>query len=180
MTDDLTVFALCEVATARAQLAFATLAADLIALLPHAEVEHVGATAVPGCLSKGDLDVLVRVARPQFDASASVLDGALRRSKRNASTAEYSEYDAAIADIAASVQLVVAGSELDDRFRRLKAILLADPVALAGYNELKMRCDGGSVSAYRQAKAALIDALLATAAPCDVTRCQTLKPGIYE
>ena len=160
MTDDHNVFALSEAATAQARLAFAALAGDLVALLAHAEVEHVGATAVPGCLSKGDLDVLVRVARPEFDASADVLDGALRRSDRNAPTAEYVEYDAATEDVAASVQLVVAGSELDDRFSRLKAILLADPAALAEYNELKMRCEGDTMSAYRQAKAALIDALL--------------------
>ena len=181
MTDDSDVFALSEVATARAQLAFATLAAQLFALLPNAEIEHVGATAVPGCLSKGDLDVVVRVARPEFDASVSVLDGVLRRSGRNAPTGEYVEYDAASEGIAASVQLLVAGSDLDDRFRRLKAMLLADRAALADYNELKVRCAGGSMSAYRQAKAELIDAMLAAdEAPSDVTLCLTLRPGIHE
>jgi GrpB-like predicted nucleotidyltransferase (UPF0157 family) len=181
MTDDSDVFALSEVATAQAQLAFATLAAQLFALLPHAEVEHVGATAVPGCVSKGDLDVVVRVARPQFGASVSVLDGVLRRSERNASTDEYMEYDAASEGVVASVQLVVAGSDLDDRFRRVKAILLADRAALADYNALKMRCDGGSMSAYRQAKAELIDAMLAAdEAPSDVARCLPLRPGIHE
>ena len=29
--------------------------------MPRAEVEHVGATAVPGALTKGDVDLLVRV-----------------------------------------------------------------------------------------------------------------------
>ena len=180
MTDDSEAFALSEVATARAQLAFAALAGDLSALLPHAEVEHVGATAVPGCLSKGDLDVLVRVARPVFEASAVVLDGALHRSDRNAPTAEYVEYDAAVEDVAASVQLVAAGSELDDRFSRLKAILLADPAALADYNELKVRCEGGTMSAYRLAKAELIDALLGDHEPRRAPSGDvTVRPGIY-
>ncbi|HZI91378.1 MAG TPA: GrpB family protein [Thermoleophilaceae bacterium] len=34
--------------------------------LPGAEINHVGATAVPGALTKGDVDLAVRVDRPEF------------------------------------------------------------------------------------------------------------------
>ena len=40
----------------------AKLNASLRPLLPTAEIEHIGATAIPGALTKGDLDVMVRVA----------------------------------------------------------------------------------------------------------------------
>ena len=33
---------------------------EVVALLPAAEVEHVGATAVPGALTKGDVDLAFR------------------------------------------------------------------------------------------------------------------------
>lgn len=42
-------------------------------LLPGAEIEHIGATAIPGTLTKGDVDLCVRVARAGFRAAADTL-----------------------------------------------------------------------------------------------------------
>ncbi len=47
--------------------------AGLRVLLPEAELDHIGATAVPGALTKGDLDILVRVSPPAFPAAVEVL-----------------------------------------------------------------------------------------------------------
>ena len=46
---------------------------QVLRVLPDAEVEHVGATAVPGALTKGDLDVLVRVPASRFAQSVAAL-----------------------------------------------------------------------------------------------------------
>ena len=52
---------------------FARRSAELSALLPAARVEHIGSTAVPGSLTKGDLDICVVVAGADFEAAARIL-----------------------------------------------------------------------------------------------------------
>jgi GrpB-like predicted nucleotidyltransferase (UPF0157 family) len=56
-----------------AQAAFEKHRRAVLALLPDADVEHVGATAVPGALTKGDVDVLVRVDEAEFPTAVDVL-----------------------------------------------------------------------------------------------------------
>jgi len=56
---------------------FERAAAALFVLVPFAAVEHVGSTAVPGSATKGDLDILVRVDRADFENAQFVLDAAL-------------------------------------------------------------------------------------------------------
>jgi hypothetical protein len=47
-------------ARAAAEALFASTGAEIRALLPYAaDIRHIGATAVPGCLTKGDLDIVV-------------------------------------------------------------------------------------------------------------------------
>ena len=56
-----------DAARVAAERLFATVSDQLRALVPpSAEIRHVGATAIPGCLTKGDLDVAVRVERADF------------------------------------------------------------------------------------------------------------------
>jgi uncharacterized protein len=42
-------------------------------LIPRADIEHVGATSVPGAVTKGDVDIQVRVAQRQFKAATRTL-----------------------------------------------------------------------------------------------------------
>ncbi len=42
-------------------------------LLPAADIRHIGATAVPGCLTKGDLDIVVRVSDEAFKEADAAL-----------------------------------------------------------------------------------------------------------
>jgi GrpB-like predicted nucleotidyltransferase (UPF0157 family) len=46
---------------------------EIRTLVPSATVEHVGATAIPGSLTKGDLDLLVRVPAGDFPAGVAAL-----------------------------------------------------------------------------------------------------------
>ena len=142
---------------------FSDVAAYVVVGLPEAEVEHVGSTAVPGCLTKGDLDVLVRVPRADFLRSMQVLDGLLVRSSRNDATDEYVEYDYEGHEFSASVQLAVLDGWHDRRFHGLKVRLTSDPRALKAYNSMKRVYEGRPMAEYRQAKAELIESLLAGA-----------------
>ena len=181
VAEELNVFTLSHRAPSQCRDSFRVIAGVLSAALPWAEVEHVGSTAVPECLTKGDLDVLVRVERPDFQRSGRILDELLVCSTRNARTDEYAEYDYAADTVSASVQLVVAGGSLDDHFHRLKAILTSDPAAREAYNSLKLRHDGRDMDAYRRAKKRLIDSLLVLdAASRDDSDGASLRPGIRE
>lgn len=174
------VLTLSDSAPSLALQSFVVIAAALFAQLPYAEIEHVGSTAVPGCLTKGDLDVLVRVSTADFQRATHALDALVTRSTRNEPTDQYVEYDYSADGVSASVQLVVAGSELDERFHRLKAVLKSAPEALAKYNSLKVRCDGLSMTAYRRAKERLIDSLLGAELASSHSSGIVLEPGIYE
>lgn len=181
MVDEPHTLTLSDSASAQARRSFPVVAAVLFAGLPFAQIEHVGATAIPGCLTKGDLDVLVRVDAPDFQRAAVALDGlGLASSTRNERTDDYAEYDYSAGGVRASVQLVAAGSDLDDHFHRLKAILRARPEALAAYNALKTQHEGRSMSGYREAKGRLIDSLLARYPRGGVPDDSPLAPGIHE
>lgn len=39
---------------------------DISALLPFAKIEHIGSSAIPNAISKGDLDIYVEVKPDQF------------------------------------------------------------------------------------------------------------------
>jgi GrpB-like predicted nucleotidyltransferase (UPF0157 family) len=179
VTDDSGLLSLLD-DSARAHRSFARIAAEVSSIVPAAEVEHVGATAVAGCLTKGDLDVLVRVTRDGFPSAMRTLDATLQRSVRNDPTGEYVEYDFDRAGCCGSIQLVVAGSWHDRRFRGLKSVLVSDDAALFRYNELKRYHEGLSMTDYRIAKAAFIDALLVGSTFWNDDGDFALVPGIRE
>lgn len=74
--------------------------------IPDAEITHVGSTAVPNCLTKGDIDIVVRVRKSEFINSMGILDKLFARSDRNTSTEDYVEYDFDGAELPVSIQLV--------------------------------------------------------------------------
>ena len=148
-----------------AEQAFAAWAVTLAAILPpNAEIEHIGATAVPGCLTKGDLDILVRVARADFAAAEAALAARFDRNLGSVRTSEFAAFADEAADPPLGVQLAVRGGELDD-FLAFRDLLRADPALLAAYNALKRRHHGGSMQAYRSEKDALIARALADLRP---------------
>jgi GrpB-like predicted nucleotidyltransferase (UPF0157 family) len=105
-------FLLAPCDPAEAQARFDMIEEHLRAFLPRsADIQHDGATAVPGCRTKGDLDVCVRVTKDAFAESDALL---ARRFPRNEESGR-TEYFAAFLDLAsnAGIQLVVAGSPLD-------------------------------------------------------------------
>jgi GrpB-like predicted nucleotidyltransferase (UPF0157 family) len=133
----------------------------VLRLLPNAEVEHVGATSVPGALTKGDLDVLVRVPENEFSQSVAVLRSAYAvHQPRNWTRTLASFSDPTSSTPPVGVQLVVAASESDALFGPFRDALIADPALLAEYNALKLRLDGESYELYTSTKGAFVEAVL--------------------
>ena len=139
---------------------FAALLAQLTPLLPPGtEIRHVGATAVPGCLTKGDLDIAVRTQRQAFQACDTILAQRFPRNTGSVRTADFAAFEDAGSFPQAGIQLVVIGSAYDD-FHRFTEILRADPAILAAYNDLKRRFDGQPMAAYREAKGTFVERAL--------------------
>jgi ribosomal protein S18 acetylase RimI-like enzyme/GrpB-like predicted nucleotidyltransferase (UPF0157 family) len=137
------------------------LTALLGVLLPGAEVEHIGATAVPGSLTKGDLDLMVRVPAELYDEALAALDGAFERNHPEEWTPSLASFnERPEAELPAGIQLVAAGSVADRAFAEWRGRLRSDPGLLGRYNDFKTRHAGDDYEAYTQAKGELIEAVL--------------------
>jgi GrpB-like predicted nucleotidyltransferase (UPF0157 family) len=149
------IFRLREVAPE--VLAASSLAAvtAIRALVPEADVQEAGSTAVPGAIGKQDIDIVVRVNAGQFPSARSVLDASYQRNPLQPSTPDFQSYTVS-ADPDISVQLTVKDSPFDCFHRFLEA-LRSDAALLARYNDLKRHWNGRPMEDYRKAKAGFIE-----------------------
>ena len=153
---------------ATVRVAFAAHRARIGAALPVAEIEHVGSTAVPGALTKGDLDLLVRVPAAHFAAAVATLRALYAVHQPENWTPTYASFaDAAAHAPPVGVQLAVAGSADDALFGPFRDALIADPALLAQYNALKRGLDGADYEHYTDEKGAFVERVLAASASAD-------------
>jgi GrpB-like predicted nucleotidyltransferase (UPF0157 family) len=125
--------------------------ARLRELLPHADVQHVGSTAVPGSLTKGDLDIQVRVPASRFAESEATLALHYPRNLKSTHTTEFAAFEDPSKDPPLGVQLTAIGGTLDI-FWALREILLRRSDLRTEYDELKRVYEGRDMKAYRAAK----------------------------
>jgi GrpB-like predicted nucleotidyltransferase (UPF0157 family) len=128
-------------------------------LLPGARIVHVGSTAVPGSLTKGDLDIQVLVHREHFRQARSVLAEHYQRNTGSISTSTFASFEDARTTPPLGIQLTVPGSRYDI-FWQITAYLAAHPEINERYNALKSRYQGRSMALYRRAKSRFLAALL--------------------
>jgi GrpB-like predicted nucleotidyltransferase (UPF0157 family) len=133
------------------------------ARVPVAEVEEMGATAVPGALTKGDLDLLVRVPADEFQPAISALRDAYAEHQRENWSPTFASFIAPdLADpLPVGIQLVVAGSDDDREFTGFRDLLRRRPDLVDRVNRLKRSFEGGDPEAYWIAKQELIEVILA-------------------
>ena len=136
---------------------FARRRAELEEVLPAARVEHVGSTAVPGSLTKGDLDICMIVAGEEFEPASRVLAERFEIHQPENWSATLASFIAPPQDgTDVGVQLVPAGSADERHFVGWRDRLRADPELRARYDELKRRHQADGIDAYRAAKERLI------------------------
>ena len=139
-----------------AEASFRAVADRLSAVLPDAQIEHVGASSIPGALSKGDLDICVIVKREQF-ANSLVRILALGYQVK-VDTLRTEQLCMLIPNVPGddhAIQLVEAGSQFQC-FLTFRDALRSDPSAVSRYNEVKRRAADQSEEEYRSAKGAFI------------------------
>ncbi len=129
--------------------------------LPEAQVEHIGSSAITGAISKGDLDILVRVSAANFEFALNRIQkmgfvekaGTLRTDSLCMLITE--DYDLDVA-----IQLIVSGSEFEE-FALFRDRMNLRPVLVEKYNQLKLACAGMSEVEYRKIKSEFIANVLA-------------------
>jgi GrpB-like predicted nucleotidyltransferase (UPF0157 family) len=141
-----------DAARAAANELFERTAAILRGLLPaSADIRHIGATVVPGCLTKGDLDIVVRVEAADFLAADAAIAAHFARNTGSTRTDTFSAFEDGGTTPHLGVQLVVVGAP-EDCFHTFAEVLRCDPDLLARYNDLKRQYDGHPMEVYRAAK----------------------------
>jgi GrpB-like predicted nucleotidyltransferase (UPF0157 family) len=133
----------------------------LLRLLTGADIQHVGATSVPGSLTKGDLDIQVRVPANEFVNAERVLAGYYPRNEGSIRTSEFSSFKNDHVQPHLGIQLTVIGGEFDF-FYKLRDLLRSRSDLRDNFNALKQRFAGRAISEYRDAKANFIESLLAS------------------
>jgi GrpB-like predicted nucleotidyltransferase (UPF0157 family) len=145
----------------RAEAAFRRHHAHLSSLLPDADIQHVGSTAIPGARTKGDLDIQVRVAGERFAEADALLARHFARNEGSERTPEFASFHDESLPVPLGIQLTAMGGS-HDFFSRARDALRASPALLAEYDALKARWEGGSMEAYREEKSAFFAKLLAS------------------
>ena len=134
---------------------FLWLETSIQALLPDATIEHVGSSAIPGALTKGDVDVMVQVEAAQFASARSALDSRFSYNPEMPPEDEFVSYSGEYQGMDFGIQLV-SGNDDQFGFLRWREALRADHELLAKYNRIKQSRADSDMEAYRAAKSALI------------------------
>ena len=143
------------------QAPLARISAQLSGWLPTAEFHHIGATAIPGSVTKGDVDVLLRVEAADFSSSVNTL----RQHFTINQPENWTDGFASFADdhsypFPLGVQLVVKDSEFDF-FLFLLEYFTSNLAHLAEYNRIKLEAAPLGVEEYRNAKERYLTPIIA-------------------
>ena len=130
---------------------FAELKSTLEPLVEGAEIHHVGSTAIPGSLTKGDLDIQVRVSERQFAQVRARLKALYAVNEGGFIAADAISFEDYSSDTPVGIHLTVVGGSCDLQFK-FRDRLLASASLRKEYDDLKRRFEGGSMQAYRNAK----------------------------
>ena len=146
--------------------AFQRDAREIRTLVPAAEVEHVGATAIPGSITKGDLDLLVRVPAGDFEPAATALGGRYAVDQPANWTDTFASFgEEREGEPPLGIQLVVSGSTVDAAFVALRRLMRSRPDLVGRANELKRHHEGGRPEAYVIEKRTFFEGLLVEVDP---------------
>ena len=136
------------------------IASEVRLLLPDSRVEHIGASSIPGAISKGDLDVFVGVDKERIEYAISQFERIGYRVKTNTLRNEslcMLEID--IHEYPVALQIVANGSEFE-MFLTFRDVVRNSGELLREYNQMKHLCEGTSERCYRLKKGEFIEKVL--------------------
>lgn len=148
-----------EIAAA-ARLVIARFERDFADALAHAQVHHIGATALPFGYTKGDVDVNVRVDEAQFPVMAAALGERLMAAQPENWSDTFASFSAEGYELPLGVQVTVIDSN-DDFLLALRERMRADPSLRRRYNKIKVAAASNGAEVYWKAKDDLLREILA-------------------
>ncbi|AZC00667.1 GrpB family protein [Acinetobacter pittii] len=132
---------------------------EISTLLPFAKIEHIGSSAIPNAISKGDLDIYVEVKSDQFEFAIAQLKTLNFIEKQNTlRTHELCMLESLNNDDVA-FQIVVTDS-IFTFFLTFKNKLISSPTLVNEYNQLKLQCSHLDADQYRTIKSDFINRVL--------------------
>ena len=132
---------------------------DISTLLPFAKIEHIGSSAIPNAISKGDLDIYIEVKPDQFKFAIERLKTLNFIEKQNTlRTHELCMLESLNNDDVA-FQIVVTDSVFTF-FLAFKNKLIKSPTLVNEYNQLKLQCSHLDPDQYRTIKSDFINRVL--------------------
>jgi GrpB-like predicted nucleotidyltransferase (UPF0157 family) len=124
------------------------------------EIEHIGSSAIKDAISKGDLDILVRSSKENFNINLNTIIGLDFNIKTNTlRTDSLCMLETQKYPIDVAIQLIESGSEFED-FVKFRNLLNGDPRLVIKYNELKNNSTDLSPDEYRSIKSKFIQLIL--------------------
>jgi len=130
-------------------------------LIPYSDVQHVGSTAIPNSLTKGNLDIQVRVSKKQFPQAVTALSTLYESNDGSVKTNEFRAFKNDAANPPLGIQLTVIDSEFDF-FWKFRDVLLQNDSHRMEYDELKKEFEGAMMDEYRVAKNEFFDKIKQT------------------
>ena len=123
----------------------------LAALVPGVVVEHIGATSMPDGLTKGDVDVNLRVDHNRFDQVVATLSIRLDVAQPQNWTATYASFSDTSRGVPVGIQVTVIGSD-EDFLVELRDLMRVDPELRHRYDAIKQASAPAGRDAYWRAK----------------------------
>ncbi|HUZ16511.1 MAG TPA: GrpB family protein [Gaiellaceae bacterium] len=118
-------------------------AAEIGRLLPEAEIVHTGGTSLDDALTRGDVDLHVRVPASDFPEAVAALERRYEPYRPEMWTDAFAAFLVPEERrLPTGVALTALGAEHDRRFTRGWELLRTRPELLAEYNALKQRFEG--------------------------------------
>ena len=101
---------------------------QILAEFPLADIQHIGSTAIPGSITKGDLDIQVRVSKKEFEKAKKYFEKLYDVNQpENWSDTFASFKNANSFEIPVGIQLTVIGSPYDNLFQSQLKLLIENP-----------------------------------------------------
>lgn len=132
---------------------------DISTLLPFAKVEHIGSSAIPNAISKGDLDIYIEVMSDQFEFAIEQLKTLNFIEKQNTLRTHELCMLESMNDDEVAFQIVVADSVFTF-FLTFRNKLIDSPLLVHEYNQLKLQCSHLDPDQYRAIKSDFINRVL--------------------
>jgi GrpB-like predicted nucleotidyltransferase (UPF0157 family) len=138
---------------------FEQLKAELVTLIPGADIQHVGSTAIPGSLTKGDLDIQVRVLAPTYPAAKQRLSEVYDVNEGGFVAEDAVSFEDYSGTPSVGIHLTVIGGCADIQWR-FRDLLVASESLRREYDDLKRQFEGQSMASYREAKEGFVTRVL--------------------